>query len=105
VCEFWFKVRKPQTEGRYTNMGADFSHLGALAKNAIAVLDHSHLNDALKEDNPTSEYVAEWLFNRITAQMELTKAESWMQALLGTGVRLFKVVVEETEDSRCEFEK
>jgi len=45
------------------NMLIDFSKL----KDIIDELDHGHLNDTLGEDDPTAEYIAEYLINRLEA--------------------------------------
>jgi len=36
-------------------------------KGVIDELDHNHLNDILKEDNPTAEYIAKYLIDRFEA--------------------------------------
>src|SRR3954470_7900198 len=53
-----------------------------------AVLDHNYLNDVPGLENPTSEILAHWLWQRIKPTLpELTR-----------------VIVHETCDARCEYE-
>ena len=47
-------------------MVMDFRDLKpAMEKILHDYLDHHHLNDTLKTDSPTCEFVAVWLFNRL----------------------------------------
>lgn len=53
-------------DGPKQGMLMDFSSLSAVFKPIIEEkLDHRHLNDTLAMESPTSELVAEWIFNQI----------------------------------------
>lgn len=55
-----------QTSGPQRNMLADFCDISAAAKKVIAShLDHHHLNDTLKSDSPTAEYIARWAYRAL----------------------------------------
>jgi 6-pyruvoyltetrahydropterin/6-carboxytetrahydropterin synthase len=47
----------------------DFADLDAVAAPVVARLDHRYLNEIEGLDNPTSERVAEWLWQRLEAQL------------------------------------
>jgi 6-pyruvoyltetrahydropterin/6-carboxytetrahydropterin synthase len=52
--------------GPEENMLCDFSDISAAAKGIIAShLDHHHLNDTLKTQSPTAEYIARWVFDAL----------------------------------------
>lgn len=61
-------------------------------------LDHYYLNESLDMADPTSENIAKWLFERVEAGMIPDK-----HAKAFRGVRLVKVVIEETCTCRCEY--
>lgn len=74
--------------GPKQNMVVDYADLKAPLKPIIEnQLDHWHLNDTLKTDMPTSEFVAEWLFHKLVDKLP----------------NLVAVVIEETCTSRCEY--
>lgn len=50
-------------------------------------LDHWHLNESLKMENPTAEEIARWIFKRVKAQLP----------------QLTAVIIDETCTSRCEY--
>ena len=52
-------------------------------------LDHYHLNESTGLDNPTSEELARWIYERIVSHRPM-------------GVTLEAIVIEETCTSRCE---
>lgn len=85
-----------------TNRGLDYYHISKFMKEVVdGTLDHQHLNDVLKEDNPTSEYVAEWVFKQAVTQFE-----SEHVAKEKTEEELLNVVIEqvrvwETKNSSC----
>ena len=45
------------------NMVIDFGILKYILKNILNDLDHKHLNDVLKCNNPTCEYIAKYIYN------------------------------------------
>ncbi len=76
------------TDGPKENMVLDYSDMKAILKPLIETyLDHWHLNDTLKTDMPTSEYVAKWLYEDLKIKLPM----------------LLAVVIEETCTSRCEY--
>lgn len=76
-----------QSSGPKQGMVMDYSEIKAVLNPLInQFLDHHHLNDTLEMENPTSESVAEWLFDRL--------AESGLRGLLA-------VQINETCTSRC----
>jgi 6-pyruvoyltetrahydropterin/6-carboxytetrahydropterin synthase len=52
------------------------------------VLDHNYLNDVEGLENPTSEILAKWIWDRLKAKLP----------------QLVRVTVFETCDARCEYE-
>jgi 6-pyruvoyltetrahydropterin/6-carboxytetrahydropterin synthase len=76
-----------QTAGPKQGMVMDYSEIKAALNPLInQFLDHWHLNDTLEMENPTSEAIAEWLFERLS--------ESGLRGLLA-------VQINETCTSRC----
>jgi 6-pyruvoyltetrahydropterin/6-carboxytetrahydropterin synthase len=72
-----FKVRI-FIEGPLNNMGwvMDFSDLKNICNPLIELLDHSYLNEIEGLDNPTSENIAIWLWQRLIKQLpELSAIE------------------------------
>jgi 6-pyruvoyltetrahydropterin/6-carboxytetrahydropterin synthase len=74
---------------RDDGMVVDFAVLSGVAKPLIAALDHRTLNDIDGLDNPTSENLARWLWERLSPELE--------------GL-LVQLVVSETADSACIYE-
>ncbi len=66
----------------------DFSALEAAWEPLYAQLDHRYLNDVEGLDNPTSEIVARWIWERVRPRIP----------------ELRRVVVFETCCARCEYE-
>ena len=62
----------------------DFAAVDAVVEPVIAEIDHRVLNEVPGLDNPTSELLAVWLWQRLAARLPLTEVE-----------------VAETVDSRC----
>ncbi|RLK61357.1 6-carboxytetrahydropterin synthase QueD [Actinokineospora cianjurensis] len=50
----------------------DFGDLKAAVRPVIAELDHYYLNDVAGLENPTSEVLAEWLWERLRATLPLS---------------------------------
>lgn len=76
-------------DGAKRGMLIDYGDVSRAVKPLIEdYLDHHHLNDTLGTDSPTSEFVAEWIFNALKGQLD--------------GL-LWAVIIEETCTSRCRF--
>jgi len=74
--------------GPKKNMVMDFGDMKAPLKLLVKkYLDHWHLNDTLKTEMPTSEFVAQWIYDKLKPDLP----------------KLVAVVIEETCTSRCEF--
>ena len=55
-----------ETTGPKQGMVIDYGDISTALKPLIEhYLDHYHLNDTLKTDNPTSEEIAKWIFNNL----------------------------------------
>ncbi|TWT46173.1 6-carboxy-5,6,7,8-tetrahydropterin synthase [Phycisphaerae bacterium RAS1] len=65
----------------------DYGEIKAAFEPLRARLDHYHLNEIEGLENPTSEMIARWIWERLRPALPL----------------LAEVVVHETCDSRCEF--
>jgi len=65
----------------------DFADLKRAVDPIVHELDHYCLNDIAGLDNPTSEMVAVWLWNRLAPQIAI----------------LHRVTIEETCTSRCHY--
>ena len=66
----------------------DFGDLDEIWQPLHDTLDHHYLNDVPGLENPTSEVLARWLWDRITPKLP----------------QLSRVTVFETCDARCEYE-
>lgn len=66
----------------------DFGDLDEIWQPLYDTLDHHYLNDVPGLENPTSEVLARWLWDRITPKLP----------------QLSRVTVFETCDARCEYE-
>ena len=66
----------------------DYGDIKTIVDPIVKELDHYNLNDIPGLDNPTSEMIAVWLFNRIQPALPL----------------LASITVYETCTSRCEYE-
>jgi 6-pyruvoyltetrahydropterin/6-carboxytetrahydropterin synthase len=85
--------RNLQVSGPATGMVMDFGSLKAIVNPLIEQLDHRVLNDIEGLENPTSEVLAAWLFDRIANGMSRA-----LHPCLLTAVR-----VDETCTSACAF--
>lgn len=65
----------------------DFGELDALWQPLHDLLDHNYLNDVPGLENPTSEVLASWIWERIKPALP----------------ELERVIVHETCDARCEY--
>ena len=78
-----------QEEGPRTNMVIDFFDISKTVKPLVKeYLDHYHLNDTLKTDSPTSEFIARWVYDKLKPSLPLLKV----------------VTVHETCTSECRYE-
>jgi 6-pyruvoyltetrahydropterin/6-carboxytetrahydropterin synthase len=66
----------------------DFGMLNALWRPLYDALDHRYLNDVPGLENPTSENLARWIWDRMKPDL----------------VQLARVTVYETCEARCEYE-
>lgn len=74
--------------GPQSGMLVDFYRIGEPLRRLVdAHLDHYHLNDSTGLENPTSEELARWIYDRLAHEVPLLAA----------------VVVEETCTSRAEY--
>jgi 6-pyruvoyltetrahydropterin/6-carboxytetrahydropterin synthase len=66
VLTLVLRGRALQPSGPQRNMLTDFCDVSAAAKGMIAAyLDHHHLNTTLKEDSPTAEFIARWVYRHL----------------------------------------
>lgn len=75
--------------GPKENMLLDYGDIGYITKAIETEFDHKHLNDVLKSEMPTSELVAKVIWDKASV------------ALAGERVRLTRVVINETCNTRC----
>ena len=47
----------------------DFSEVKAVAKSVVAQLDHNYLNDIQGLENPTSENIAVWIWDKLKPEL------------------------------------
>ena len=79
-----------KNSGSQAGMLIDYAEIKKVISPVIdEYLDHHHLNDVI--ENPTSENIAKWLWKQ------------WQPGFALKGVKLAKIVIEETESSRCEY--
>ena len=72
--------------GSSTGMLVDFGDMKEAIEEVVEkYLDHWHLNESLSMENPTSEAVARWIYDRVKDKVPLLKA----------------VIVDETCTCRC----
>jgi len=79
-------IQGPVDEG--TGWFIDFGDVDSIWMPLFEKLDHNYLNDIEGLDNPTSENLARWLWERIKPTLPA----------------LERVIVHETCDARCEYE-
>lgn len=84
ICESDSLIQHGAKQG----MVVDYSDMNAAIKPLLEDhLDHYHLNESLALENPTSELIAQWIFERVKPTLPT----------------LVVVVIEETCTSRCEY--
>lgn len=77
-----------ETEGSKQGMVMDYADIKkALAPLLSDYLDHHHLNDTLQVQNPTSEVVAKWIYDKLEQ----------------SGLNVSSVRIDETCTSRCVY--
>jgi 6-pyruvoyltetrahydropterin/6-carboxytetrahydropterin synthase len=59
---------------KHTGWIIDFAELKATFKPTLDRLDHYYLNDIHGLENPTSEVLAEWIWNQIKPQLPMLSA-------------------------------
>lgn len=78
-----------QGDGPQTGMLLDYAELSEAVRPLLAdYLDHWHLNDTTGLAHPTSETLAQWLFEKL---------HGWLEGLVA-------VEIEETASVRCRYE-
>ncbi len=81
------------TQGPKRNMVIDYGVLSELTREIENELDHKHLNDVLKEDMPTSEFIAKWIFAKVQPKLQTQTEHAYLES----------VSIEETCTTRCEY--
>ena len=72
--------------GAKAGMLLDYGDIGAVVKPIVDdYLDHWHLNDSTGLENPTSEEIARWMFEKLAVLSPIA------------------IIIEETCTSRCEY--
>lgn len=84
---FGVEIRVSGELGADTGWVLDFSDIKAAFQPLHEVLDHHYLNDVEGLDNPTSEHLAVWLWDRLKPRLPL----------------LSEIVVRETCTSGCRY--
>ena len=59
---------------KHTGWIMDFAELKAIFKPTLDSLDHYYLNDIHGLENPTSEVLAEWIWNQVKPQLPILSA-------------------------------
>lgn len=78
--------------GSQTNMAVDFGLLKGIVQPLVdKYLDHYLLNESLREESPTSEFVARWLYDNLVDRFQ------------GETLHLDSITVEETCTSRVTY--
>jgi len=71
----------------HTGWVMDFADIAAACQSIIDQLDHKYLNDIVGLDNPTSENLARWIWQRLQPTLP----------------QLSKIVVQESPESGCVY--
>ncbi len=59
-----------QADGPQKNMVMDFYDISKAVKPLLEnYLDHYHLNDTLKTDSPTTEFIARWVYDKLKPEL------------------------------------
>lgn len=81
------------------NMMVDFVLAKQLIDKCVDQLDHFYLNAQLKEAHPTAEFVARWLYKKLSGKLKHVRDVPINHQLLGAvarGVRITSVTVWES---------
>ena len=82
------EVSGPMIEsGPKRGMVVDYSDITAAGKAVVDLLDHRHLNDVLRTDSPTAEFISRWIHDRVAVKIPALRA----------------VTVCETEATSCRY--
>lgn len=82
------------------NILVDYCDIKSLVQPMIdQFLDHQYLNETLDTKNPTSEFIAKWVFEYIEFLLATNANEAFSQ------VKLYEVEVNETCTSSCSYKK
>ena len=82
------KGKEIHQSGPQSGMLLDFTEMSSAVKELVeSSLDHYHLNETTGLENPTSEELCRWIFERLKPKLPL----------------LSSVILEETCTSRCEY--
>jgi 6-pyruvoyltetrahydropterin/6-carboxytetrahydropterin synthase len=84
---YMIEVRLEGEVDEHTGFLLDFADVDKVVEPVIAKLDHYYLNEIEGLDNPTSEILARWMWQRI----------------IGGLPQLHAITVAETCDSRCTY--
>jgi 6-pyruvoyltetrahydropterin/6-carboxytetrahydropterin synthase len=77
-----------QNDGPHRNMLLDFGHISLVVKPMIEkYLDHKSINDTLKTDSPTAEFMAKWVYDYLEPHFP----------------QLYSVTIQETATSKATY--
>jgi 6-pyruvoyltetrahydropterin/6-carboxytetrahydropterin synthase len=75
--------------GSSSGMLIDYDYLAEVIEPLLeSHLDHYHLNDSLRLENPTTEEISRWVYDKVKSKISILKA----------------VEIEETCTARCRYE-
>jgi 6-pyruvoyltetrahydropterin/6-carboxytetrahydropterin synthase len=80
-------------DGPKRNMILDYAVLGKITEDIESAYDHKHLNDVLGDDMPTSELLAQTIFNKAKARLNAETELAYLEC----------VSISETCQTRCEY--
>lgn len=66
----------------------DYGELSKIVRPVLSLLDHGHLNEVAGLENPTSEMLAVWMWERLAPSLP----------------HLFRIEILETCQTRCEYD-
>ena len=68
---YWVKVTVEGPVGEETGWVQDFADLKAAFQPVLDILDHNHLNEIRGLENPTSEVLAVWIWQKLIEHLPL----------------------------------
>lgn len=87
-------------DGPKRDMLIDYGDISRIVQSLLDnYLDHYHLNDSTGLENPTSEALAEWIYNRLDPLIRMLRRGEYQTDL----VELASVKVEETCTCACTY--